>query len=290
MHFEAGKIVVVTGADGENIGRALAKMVARYGSKSVGLVGLNQQGLGETADAVRSTPRFDGGKQQCEPRIFPGDVRDPAFRGHVFDEMTVSDGQRDVPRVLLPFAGVTRDQPTVKIDKVTGKGTLLPEADYDLVRDVNEKALDYWSWEFVKRIGELLHASQAKPNGEGRIVYPGSISDRGFAGQWPYSSGKASLQAKVRVGNAEWNDRYGVDVAGLRIGFTDSEMTRAMRQSPGRAKALDAALRKTNDGQLMDPAVIAEGAHILINDPKQRILTLDNGFEAETGESERHVA
>lgn len=276
LPYELDKIAVVTGADGENIGRALAKMVAKYGSKSVGLVGLNPKGLEETADLVRATERFDGGKQGCEPRFFPGDVRNAALRKQTFDEMSAGG---DVPRILLPFAGVTRDQPTVKIDKTTGKSVLMPEEDYDLVMTVNGKAVDYWSWDFVGRIGEVLFARQAAPNGEGRIVYPGSISDKGFAGQWPYSVGKAGFPARVQVARAEWHDRYGVDASMLRIGFTDSEMTRGMRASPGRAKALDAALKKTESGTLINPAEIAEGAHTLINDPQTNPLTIDNGFE-----------
>src|SRR5262249_57165298 len=160
-----------------------------------------------------------------------GDRTDDEFRRHTFDLMCSKYG---APRVCVPAAGITRDQLAVKIDKVTGKPLIYPVDTFRLLVEVNLIAPVYWAMEMVARIAEERKAQgplrwEPEEGIQGTVIFIGSISSQGIAGQIAYAATKAALEGAAATLSQEAM-YYGVRCAVIHPGFTDTRMVQALGQ------------------------------------------------------------
>src|SRR4051794_22639436 len=110
-----GKVAVITGA-GSGIGRAVAVELARRNVRAMALVD-----MGENIDAVAAEINAEARRQVAHP--YRGDATDETFRASVFDSIST---EFDTVTMCVPAAGITRDDLSVRIDKITGKARIYP--------------------------------------------------------------------------------------------------------------------------------------------------------------------
>jgi 3-oxoacyl-[acyl-carrier protein] reductase len=200
------KTIVVTGA-GRGIGRAIAVQLAQHGA-DIALFDLNPEDL-ERTQALCTTHS----------------VRARAYRVNVGDESEVSAA---MARVVLDFgrldglvnnAGIVRDAFLVKVknDAVVARMTL---DQWNAVLNVNLTGTFLCAREAAAQMIELGHG--------GVIVNISSISRTGNAGQSNYSAAKAGVESMGVVWAKELA-RYGIRVASVAPGFTDTGILTAMR-------------------------------------------------------------
>ena len=138
-----GKVAVITGA-ASGIGEATALELARRGVKGLALADRSER-VAEVARTISAAV----GRPVAEP--FAGDVTDPGFRTHVFDQAAARYG---VVNICVPAAGITRDALAVKVDKETGRVVIYPAEQFREVLEVNLVAPVYWAMEMVARVAE----------------------------------------------------------------------------------------------------------------------------------------
>ncbi|HEX2973329.1 MAG TPA: SDR family oxidoreductase [Tepidisphaeraceae bacterium] len=251
-----GKVAVVTGA-ASGIGRAVATELVKRGVAALAAV--------DRCDPVKhvaATLNESAGSKTCVVP-FVGDVSDEAFRHAVFDEMVKKYG---TPAICVPAAGITRDKLSVHIDKETGKATLYPMEDFLTVLKVNLAAPVYWALELVGKVAESRYARGLKrweptEQGEGVVVFIGSVSSLGIRGQIAYSATKAGLDG-VNATLMKEAMFYGVRCAIIHPGFTDTPMVRAM----GDKYIAEKILPQTQLKRLVLPEEIAAAICFMISD------------------------
>jgi 3-oxoacyl-[acyl-carrier protein] reductase len=218
-----GKVAIITGA-GSGIGRAVTNEMVNRGVKAIGLV--------DRSDAVLDIAReLNGKKGATVAEGLVGDVVDAAFRKRCYDLIQSKYG---TPSILVPAAGITRDRLAVKMDKETGKADIYPLENFRLVMEVNLVAPIYWALEMVARIAEDRARAGLKRWGpdegvQGTIVFIGSFSSQGNAGQISYAATKAGLEGAAST-LAKEAIFHGVRSAVIHPGFTDTPMVRALGQ------------------------------------------------------------
>lgn len=269
MDFSKG-VAVITGG-GSGIGRAVAGAMARRGVAGVALVDLNQAVVD-----VAETINAEAGRTVAIP--YQGDATDENFRTSVFDSISSKYG---TVTLCVPAAGITRDDLAVRIDKLTGKARIYPQALFKQVVDVNLIAPIYWSLEMIGRIAEDRAAKglkKWKPEEgiQGAAVFIGSISSQGIRGQVSYSSTKAGLEGAAATIMKEAMF-YGVRCSVIHPGFTDTPMVRAL----GADYLAKNILPFTQLGRLIAPEEIADAiCFMLTNAAVSGELWVDAGWHA----------
>lgn len=248
------KVAVVTGA-ASGIGQATAVELAERGVKAMGLVDRSENVLriARQINDLRGGPVAEG---------IVGDVTDTAFRRRTFDLLCTKYGH---PGILVPAAGITRDQLSVKMDKETGRASVYPEDLFRLVVEVNLTSPLYWALEMVARIAESrlkkgLKRWHPEEGIQGTVVFIGSVSSQGNPGQISYAATKAGLEG-VAATLAKEGRYYGVRCAVIHPGFTDTPMVRAL----GEDYIKEHILPHTQLGRLIQPDEIADAIYFLLS-------------------------
>jgi len=250
------RVAVVTGA-ASGIGRAVAEELVRRGVAAVAMV--------DRCDTVRQVAEQLNESAGNKARLvsFVGDVTHDAFRRSVFDEIALQCG---TPTICVPAAGITRDKLAVRLDKETGTAMLYPVEDFLTVLKVNLVAPTYWALEMVAKIAESRRARGLKrwappEHVEGAVVFIGSVSSHGIAGQIAYSATKAGLDG-VNATLMKEAIYYGVRCAVIHPGFTDTPMVRAL----GDEYITQKILPQTQLKRLVQPEEIAAAICFMISD------------------------
>jgi NAD(P)-dependent dehydrogenase (short-subunit alcohol dehydrogenase family) len=248
------KVAVITGA-GSGIGQATAVELAERGVKAIGLVDRSEGVLrvARQINDLRGGPVAEG---------IIGDVTDGEFRRRTYDLLCAKYGP---PGILIPAAGITRDQLAVRIDKETGKASIYSEETFRLVMEVNLVSPVYWALEMIARIAEdrLKRGLKRWHPEEGitaTIVFIGSVSSQGNPGQVSYAATKAGLEG-VASTLAKEGRYHGIRCAVIHPGFTDTPMVRSL----GEDYIKEHILPNTQLGRLIKPEEIADAIYFLIS-------------------------
>lgn len=215
------KVAVVTGA-ASGIGEAVSRELATRQAKAVVLVDRSDRAF-DLANRLNT----EAGRTIAEGLV--GDTTDERFRKQVFDQATAKYG---VVSILVPAAGITRDDLAVRIDKGTGRAQIYPIQQFREVTEVNLIAPIYWAIEMVARIAEDRFARGLKrwePEEEvqGTVIFIGSVSSQGNKGQISYAVAKAGLEGAAATLTKE-AIFHGVRCGIIHPGFTDTPMARAL--------------------------------------------------------------
>ncbi len=247
------KVALVTGA-ASGIGEAVALELAQHGAYPVILVDQSNHVL----EVVRSlNDRFREGAAEG----IVGNVIDPEFRVHVFDEVGRRHG---LVQICVPAAGVTRDALAVKVDREQGTAGIYPLELFRQVIEINLIAPVYWGLEMVARLAEDrwrrgLKRWEPTETVQGTIVFIGSVSSQGNKGQIAYAASKAGLEgvAATLMKEAIY---HGVRCCVIHPGFTDTPMVRAM----GEDYIARNVLPNTQLRRLIRPQEIADAIRFMI--------------------------
>jgi len=267
MEFE-GKVAVITGA-ASGIGRAVATEMARRNARALALVD-----MGEAIDGAAASVNEVAGRKVAY--AYRGDTTDEAFRSSVFDSISSQFGSVSM---CVPAAGITRDDLSVRIDKITGKARIYAVERFRQVVEVNLVAPVYWALEMIGRIAEDRAARglkrwQPSEGMQGAIVFIGSVSSQGNRGQISYASTKAGLEGAAATIMKE-AVFHGVRCGLIHPGFTDTPMVRAM----GDDYINKQILPFTQLGRLIRPEEIADAiCFMLANSAVSGELWADAGW------------
>jgi len=248
-----GQVAVVTGG-ASGIGEAVARELVGRKARAVVLVDRSDRVM-DVARAINA----EVGRPVAE--AFLGDTTSETFRSATFDAVV---GRHGVVHILVPAAGIARDNLAVKIDKETGKAVVYPIETFRTVLEVNLIAPVYWAVEMVARIAENRFRQgmgrwDPKETVRGTIVLIGSVSSQGNKGQISYAVSKAGLEgaASTLMKEAIF---HGVRCAVIHPGYTDTPMVRAL----GEEFIAKNILPYTQLRRLIRPAEIADAICFLI--------------------------
>ncbi|MGH7130515.1 MAG: SDR family NAD(P)-dependent oxidoreductase [Phycisphaerales bacterium] len=250
------RVAVITGG-ASGIARAVSRQLGREGIRAIGVVDFSDAVQGVCAEINAELKR-----ECCIP--FRGDVTDRAFRSSVFAEMKRRFGG---VQICVPAAGIVRDGLSVKIDKTTKTAKLYDQDLMEKTIAVNLTAATYWAIETIASVAEQRAAAglggwTGAEEVAGEVVFVGSISSAGNKGQVSYAATKAGLEG-VRATLAKEGIYYGVRVAIVHPGFTDTPMVRAMDQKI----VNEFVLPKTQLGRLLKPEEVADAICFMIRNP-----------------------
>jgi 3-oxoacyl-[acyl-carrier protein] reductase len=250
------RVAVITGG-ASGIARAVARQLGKEGIRAIGLVDFSEAVHGVAAEINKTLGR------ECV-HAFQGDVTDKGFRASVFAELKRRYGG---VHICVPAAGIVRDGLAVRVDKATKKAKLYDQDLMEKTIAVNLIASTYWAMETIASVAESraeqgLGAWSGGDQVEGAIVFIGSISSAGNKGQVAYAATKAGLEG-VTSTLAKEAIYYGMRVAVVHPGFTDTPMVRAMDP-----KIIEqAVLPNTQLKRLLDPAEVADAICFMIRNP-----------------------
>ncbi len=247
------KVAVVTGA-GSGIGQAVSIELAKRQVRGIALVD-----RGEAVHQVATSINEWTG--QAEAEAFVGDVTDETFRRRVFESVRERFG---VPQICVPAAGITRDAISVKVDKKTGQAVIYPLETFRLVTEVDLIAPIYWALEMVAMIAEDrkrrgLGRWEPQEHVQGTVIFIGSISSQGNAGQIAYAASKAGLEGAAATVTIEAM-YHGVRCGVIHPGFTDTPMVRSL----GDDFISERILPQTQLHRLIRPEEIADAICFMI--------------------------
>lgn len=250
------RVAVITGG-ASGIARAVARQLAREGVRAVAIVDLSDA-VEEAAEEINTAL----GRQVVLP--FKGDVTSSEFRAEVFAEMKRRFGG---VQICVPAAGIVRDGLAVKIDKETRRAKLYDQKLMEQTIAVNLIAATYWALETVASVAESRAAAgvgawSGEEEVQGEVVFIGSISSAGNKGQIAYAASKAALEG-VQATLAKEAIFYGVRVAIVHPGFTDTPMVRAMNPSIIKEHVLP----RTQLGRLLRAEEVADAICFMIRNP-----------------------
>ncbi len=226
--YSVSKAVITGGAQG--LGAVIGRRLASEGM-AVSLLDMNETGAKETAEqlsAETGSPVYG----------FKCDVTDRAQLREAWQQAADAMGGLDT---YIGNAGITRDKMFHK----------LTDDDWDLVIKVN-----------LTGVFEGLRASAPwlRAEGPGRVVLISSVvAKMGNLGQMNYIAAKAGVVGLVRSGATELA-RFGTTVNGIRPGFIETAMTKAMPEA-AQAKMADNPL-----GRAGQPTDIAGAVAYLCSD------------------------
>ncbi|ODV42686.1 hypothetical protein AWV79_24435 [Cupriavidus sp. UYMMa02A] len=208
-----GLTAIVTGA-GSGIGRQAARTLAATGAH-VALLGRRPEPLQETAELIAQA----GGTAQT----FPVDVADQEAVRLVLDEI-----QQSMPPlwVLVNNAGVGGRAALLDVDAKM----------FDRVFDVNTKAALLVSAAFARRLIEQ--------DLRGRIINICSLAAQTHPQSLGiYGASKAALEHLTRTMAHEWA-RHGINVNAISPGYIETDINRAMFQTPAGKKIVEGLPRQ----------------------------------------------
>ncbi|RDK05437.1 SDR family NAD(P)-dependent oxidoreductase [Cupriavidus lacunae] len=208
-----GLTAIVTGA-GSGLGRQAARTLAATGAH-IALLGRRPEPLQETAELIAEA----GGMA----RTFPVDVADQEAVRLALDAI-----QQSMPQLwaLVNNAGVGGRAALLDVD----------EKMFDRVFDVNTKAALLMSTAFARRLIE-----RQLP---GRIINICSLAAQTHSRYLGiYGASKAALEHLTRTMAHEWAC-HGINVNAISPGFIETDINRAMFQTPAGRKIVDSLPRQ----------------------------------------------
>ncbi len=150
--------------------------------------------------------------------------------------------------LVLPFAGIIKDQMMISTDRETGKVTKkMSLEDFQKVIDINLTGV----FLTVRECAEQMVNTSSK----GLICLVSSTGSLGTAGQLNYSSTKAAMSVFPKVLTAEFFRRglgKQIRCAAVAPGYVGTDMVKNMNQ-----KALDTILSNVPIGRLVEPEEVA---------------------------------
>ena len=204
MELDQLKIIVTGGASG--LGKHFAQQLLAAGAQ-VAVGDVNEEGLAALPEGIHRR------------KLNVADQDDIAsFVPWAAEQMGGLNG-------LINNAGIIRDGLCVAKSRKTGEIRRMSREDWDLVIAINLTGASLMVQEVVAHMIE-----QGEP---GVIVNISSIARHGNRGQTNYVAAKAALAANTRTWMKEFAP-YGIRVAAIAPGATETEMTAGMNQ-----KALD---------------------------------------------------
>lgn len=226
----AGKRCLVTGAS-RGLGRAIAIGFAERGAKVAITYSTDDDDAREASELIE--------KAGFRPEVFKGSVADAAHARSTVDALAKSWGGLDV---LVNAAGITQVLPI----------SLLEEADWDLVMDVNVKGA------YLMSRAALRHMIRQK---SGSLLYIGNFaSERVIEAPVHYAASKSALRGLCEALSREVG-RHGVRVNLLAPGLAEVGMSQGLPGHRVREYVEHTAL-----GRLAKPEEIAAMAAFLVSD------------------------
>lgn len=220
-----GRVLVVTGGS-RGIGRAIVTGAVARGARVVFCC----RQLGADSDAALSEAEAIGGPGRAH--AVRADVAAEAEVDHLFDAAVDRFDQVDA---VVHNAGINRDELLVRSSVAT----------FDEVLAVNLTGAFLVS---RRAIGELLSS-----DGGGRIVFVGSLSDRGMTSQAAYAASKGGLRGLARSISKEYGHK-GIAANLVVPGLVDTAMTAAL---PDRYRQLGLAAPLRRAGSPAEVAAVA---------------------------------
>jgi len=201
-----GKTVVITGA-GRGLGQSMALTLAGQGAR-LALVDLSVERLAETLAACK--------ERQVQAAPYAADVSKEADVIALFDAVVREFGRVDA---LINNAGLNADGLLVK--RRDGAIRTMSLDDFNKVLSVDLIG--------VFLCGREGAAKMIAGDNPGVIINISSISQAGNVGQSNYAAAKAGVSA-LTVTWAQELARYGIRVAGIAPGFSETQMVASMKQ------------------------------------------------------------
>ncbi len=247
------KTIVITGG-GQGLGREMAVSLAERGAK-LALIDLSKEGLEETVKLCAEAG--------SEAKGYTANVADQEDVVSVFDKI-IADFEEI--HGLINNAGITRDALLVKVDKEGNVNRGMSHNQWQSVIDVNLTG--------VFLCGQEAAIRMIKTDTKGLIINICSISRAGNMGQSNYSAAKSGV-ASMTVTWAKELARFGIRVAGIAPGFTQTEMTESMKP-----EALEKLVSMIPLRRMGQPAEIAHSAIYLFENDfyTGRVMEIDGGM------------
>jgi len=242
---ENEKVAIVTGA-GRGIGMEIARELLSMGMTVVA--------VDMKEDLLAALPETLGNPgEKLQTRV--QDVTDSEGFAKLVDDVAEEHGRIDV---LVNNAGITRDGLLIR----------MPEADWDLVMNVNLKSA------FIGTQAAAKHMIRQK---SGSIVNMASFSGlEGNRGQANYASSKAGLIGLTKT-TAKELARKNVRCNAVAPGFIQTEMTDALPQ-----QAKDMAMAQIPMQRFGQPADVAKVVGFLASDAAGyvtgQVISVDGGM------------
>lgn len=247
----ANKTIVITGAS-QGLGKSMALMLARRGAKLV-LADINK-------DKLRDTERLCK-EAGAEAHGYAVNVTDEAAVEELFNQAARDCGSIDG---LINNAGTNADALLVKkTDTGIQKMSL---SDFNKVVAVDLTG--------VFLCGREAAAHMIAENHGGVIINISSIVHQGNFGQTNYAAAKAGVSS-MTVTWAQELARYGIRVAGIAPGFSDTQMVAGMRP-----ELQENARKRIPLRRFAKPEEIAHAALFIFENDyfNGRILEVDGGL------------
>lgn len=247
------KTIVITGG-GQGLGREMAISLAERGAK-LALIDLSEESLQETVQLCS-----DAGS---EAKGYTANVANQDDVVATFDRIMADFGEI---HGLINNAGITRDALLVKVDKEGNVRRGMDLNQWQSVIDVNLTG--------VFLCGQEAAIRMIEKDVKGLIINICSISRAGNMGQSNYSAAKSGV-ASMTVTWAKELARYGIRVAGIAPGFTQTEMTESMKP-----EALEKLVSMIPLRRMGQPSEIAHSAIYLFENDfyTGRVMEIDGGM------------
>lgn len=241
-----GHTAIVTGA-GSGLGRQAAIALASAGARLVAM-GRRPEPLQDTVRAIQS--------QGGQALALAVDVTDASAFEAALAELSSSFGD---PTVLVNNAGVGGRAPLAEVRAES----------FDHIFGVNVKAAMLVASAFARHL-----VARELP---GRIINIASLAAHSHPhGLGVYGASKAALEHLTRTMASEWS-RHGINVNAINPGYIETDINRAMFQSPaGRAMVQSLPRQRLGTPEVLDGALLllAGPAGAFINGSS---LTVDDG-------------
>ncbi|GIJ49667.1 2-deoxy-D-gluconate 3-dehydrogenase [Virgisporangium aliadipatigenens] len=245
-----GRTAVVTGCR-RGIGLAMAEALAAAGADIVGVSASLEPSGSEAAARV-----------EAHGRTFVPYRLDLADRGAIREFVTWLDGRPRPVDILVNNAGTIRRAPAAEH----------ADGDWDHVLDVDLSA----QFVLAREIGRRMLRREA-----GRIIFTASmLSFQGGVNVPGYAAAKSGIAGLTRALANEWAGR-GVNVNAIAPGYIATDNTQALRDDPGRNKAI---LERIPAGRWGRPDDLAGAVVFLASDAARyvhgAIVPVDGGWLA----------